>query len=332
MKLKNQHTAMEMRSSFSYAFNSESLAKLTSIASERGGAEEAGFEERIFTPISDHHHHDLHPHNQERHPEAQNPSSNLALIPAPRRSNSDLNNQQDTTHPTAGPAPAHTSSIRYQECQKNHAAHLGGHVVDGCGEFMPSGEEGTPESFRCAACDCHRNFHRKEADGETLPHGTDCHLTYNSTKSITQGHVNITSASQPAPPTLHQPPHPQSHHQHQRVSPFNNVGPVPPLPPTMMSFGGGAPAESSSEDLNIIRSNTQGQPSEPHKASQKRFRTKFTQQQKDKMMQFADKLGWRILKQDDVVLQHFCDEVGVKRQAFKVWMHNNKQAMKRKQS
>ncbi|MCL7038353.1 hypothetical protein MKW94_021911 [Papaver nudicaule] len=48
----------------------------------------------------------------------------------------------------------------YGDCMKNHAAHMGLNVVDGCGEFMPGGEEGTPEALNCAACECHRNFHR----------------------------------------------------------------------------------------------------------------------------------------------------------------------------
>lgn len=29
--------------------------------------------------------------------------------------------------------------IRYRECQKNHAASIGGNATDGCGEFMPGG-------------------------------------------------------------------------------------------------------------------------------------------------------------------------------------------------
>ena len=37
----------------------------------------------------------------------------------------------------------------------------GGHVLDGCGEFMPSGEDGTADGFKCAACECHRSFHRR---------------------------------------------------------------------------------------------------------------------------------------------------------------------------
>ncbi|KAK1352121.1 zinc-finger homeodomain protein 4-like [Heracleum sosnowskyi] len=33
-------------------------------------------------------------------------------------------------------------SVKYKECLKNHAASMGGNATDGCGEFMPSGEEG----------------------------------------------------------------------------------------------------------------------------------------------------------------------------------------------
>ncbi|KAM7460175.1 hypothetical protein LguiA_028233 [Lonicera macranthoides] len=57
-----------------------------------------------------------------------------------------------------------TSTIRYVECQKNHAANIGGYAVDGCREFMASGEEGTIAALTCAACGCHRNFHRREVD------------------------------------------------------------------------------------------------------------------------------------------------------------------------
>nr|GMD99341.1 zinc-finger homeodomain protein 5-like [Ipomoea batatas] len=56
--------------------------------------------------------------------------------------------------------------IRYRECLRNHAVSIGGSVTDGCGEFMPAGEEGTVASLKCAACNCHRNFHRQET-----PHG-----------------------------------------------------------------------------------------------------------------------------------------------------------------
>ncbi|KAL2898474.1 Mini zinc finger protein 1 [Bienertia sinuspersici] len=51
--------------------------------------------------------------------------------------------------------------VNYRECQKNYAANTGKYVVDGCREFMPSGEEGSHLASFAAACCCHRNFHRR---------------------------------------------------------------------------------------------------------------------------------------------------------------------------
>ncbi|CBI27705.3 unnamed protein product, partial [Vitis vinifera] len=56
----------------------------------------------------------------------------------------------------------------------------------------------------------------------------------------------------------------------------------------------------------------------------KRFRTKFTQEQKEKMLSFAERAGWRIQKQEESLVQQFCQEIGIKRRVLKVWMHNNK--------
>lgn len=67
-------------------------------------------------------------------------------------------------------------------------------------------------------------------------------------------------------------------------------------------------------------------------SGKKRFRTKFSAQQKDKMAEFAEKLGWKISKQDEHDLARFCAEMGIKRQVFKVWMHNSKQALKKKKT
>ncbi|KAE9449281.1 hypothetical protein C3L33_18822, partial [Rhododendron williamsianum] len=44
---------------------------------------------------------------------------------------------------------------------------MGGYAIDGCREFIASGEEGTAGALACAACGCHRNFHRREAEPET---------------------------------------------------------------------------------------------------------------------------------------------------------------------
>ncbi|KAK3424813.1 hypothetical protein EUGRSUZ_F01575 [Eucalyptus grandis] len=208
------------------------------------------------------------------------------------------------------PKPSPSPSVRYRECLRNHAASVGGSVYDGCGEFMPAGEDGTAGALRCAACECHRNFHRKEVDGETL------HLS----TSFRRGLV----------PPLQLPPPPLAS-PYQRYS----VGVVhsPMVTPMSVAFGGGGGGnESSSEDLNLFGSDHLHR----HAAtappfSKKRFRTKFTQEQKDRMMEFAERVGWRIQKQNEEEVERFCGEIGVRRQVLKVWMHNNKNNVKNKQ-
>lgn len=76
-----------------------------------------------------------------------------------------------------------TSTIRYRECLKNHAASMGGHAVDGCGEFMPSGDKGTPGALKCAACNCHQNFHRKEIDNHQQMDGVGSHSTFSQPRN-----------------------------------------------------------------------------------------------------------------------------------------------------
>ncbi|MED6151424.1 hypothetical protein PIB30_082329 [Stylosanthes scabra] len=60
------------------------------------------------------------------------------------------------------PPSSNNNVVRYAECLKNHAANSGGYALDGCREFMASSGEGTTGALTCAACGCHRNFHRKK--------------------------------------------------------------------------------------------------------------------------------------------------------------------------
>ncbi|KAF2324999.1 hypothetical protein GH714_022166 [Hevea brasiliensis] len=53
----------------------------------------------------------------------------------------------------------------------------------------------------------------------------------------------------------------------------------------------------------------------------KRYRTKFTNEQKDRMLEFAEKIGWRIHKHDNVALNQFCNEIGVTRNVLKILTH-----------
>ncbi|KAJ4972610.1 hypothetical protein NE237_005784 [Protea cynaroides] len=63
---------------------------------------------------------------------------------------------------------------------------------------------------------------------------------------------------------------------------------------------------------------------EMERSAKKRARTKFTAEQKEKMLAFAGKLGWRIQRDQDAEIDRFCKMIGVTRQVFKVWMHNHK--------
>ncbi|KAB2052066.1 hypothetical protein ERO13_A12G084100v2 [Gossypium hirsutum] len=181
----------------------------------------------------------------------------------------------------------------YRECLKNHAVGIGGHAVDGCGEFMPAGTEGTLDALKCAACNCHRNFHRKETEPgspNTFP-STDLYF--------------------------HQPP--QFTPYFRAPTGYLHVAGqqrLLALPST--SGGGGGHSREDQEDVS-----NQG-------SSRKRFRTKFTHDQKEKMLELAERIGWRIQKHDEPLVQQFCNENGVKRQVFKVWMHNNKHTLGKK--
>lgn len=56
----------------------------------------------------------------------------------------------------------------------------------------------------------------------------------------------------------------------------------------------------------------------------KRFRSKFSEEQKEKMQSFSEKLGWKIQKCDEEKVEEFCRQIGVTKGVLKVWMHNNK--------
>lgn len=154
--------------------------------------------------------------------------------------------------------------LEYMECLKNHAAALGGHILDGCGEFMasPDTNPSEPTSLTCAACGCHRNFHRQRYIGEA------------------------------------------------EVDDSNNGGNDGPCMLMALSRAGCRPLMDSAD------------PQQPRR--KKRFRTRFSCEQKEMMRQLAQRLGWRMPKRDDVMLDESCRAIGVSRSVFKVWMHNNK--------
>lgn len=198
--------------------------------------------------------------------------------------------------------------VTYKECLKNHAASIGGNATDGCGEFMPSGEEGSLEALTCSACHCHRNFHRKEPEDETK-HPMSSYECYQ--RKLMLGHHFGTPGF--VPPRAAQP--------HQMIMSSYN-----------MMMGSTLASESDEQEDgggNNVHAGY-GYGGRPAHLVKKRFRTKFSPEQKEKMLNFAEKVGWKIQKQEESMVQQFCQEVGIKRRVLKVWMHNNKHNLAKK--
>ncbi|PKA56128.1 ZF-HD homeobox protein [Apostasia shenzhenica] len=189
-----------------------------------------------------------------------------------------------------------STGSRYRECLKNHAVGIGGYAVDGCGEFMAAGEDGSMDALRCAACSCHRNFHRKELAGGD----------------------QLTSPLLPFSPYFRTP----VGHLHRRRTPYL----------ALPSTSGGERSRGEEEPSSLFGfAGISGGAVRPSPAMRrKRFRTKFTAEQKSKMLAFAEKVGWRIQKHDEPAVRQFCDEASINRHALKVWMHNNKHTLGKK--
>lgn len=285
-------------------------------------------------PITDHQH--LHPLNQ--HFNYNNPYNNHSKIIL-SFTNGGLKRQHHPKTPTPPPPPP---VVVYKECLKNHAASLGGHALDGCGEFMPSPtstaaaiNNNNPILLKCAACGCHRNFHRREPDideyyplpqylqlpAPPVPLLRGRERSPNSSASPPP----ISSAYYPSsaphmllalsagnlssgPPSDHHHPQQEQHHYQNRTGNIittTTLTTTPAAGNAKYSNGGGSGGSSS----------------------RKRFRTKFSEEQKDKMRYFSEKLGWKLQKRDDNLIAEFCDEIGVGRSVLKVWMHNNKNTL-----
>ncbi|XP_023530544.1 zinc-finger homeodomain protein 4-like [Cucurbita pepo subsp. pepo] len=227
------------------------------------------------------------------------PSSQMEVELHHNHNNNNNNNNTNTK-----------KQVKYKECLKNHAASMGGNATDGCGEFMPSGEEGSIEALTCSACNCHRNFHRKEIEGE--PYDWLHHPRLG--RKLLVGGKNMIAPPEAAAfayPSVAGPAFISSRAQpHHMIMSYNMLG------------GGGGQSESEEHEEARAYSGPM--------MNKKRFRTKFTAEQKEKMLRFAEKVGWKIQKQEESVVQQFCEEIGVKRRVLKVWMHNNKHNLGKK--
>ncbi|KAE8694342.1 Zinc-finger homeodomain protein 9 [Hibiscus syriacus] len=204
--------------------------------------------------------------------------------------------------------------VIYKECLKNHAATLGGHALDGCGEFLPSptATPTDPTSLKCAVCGCHRNFHRREPEDPPPMTIATATIEY-------QPHHR----HHPPPPTTQQP----SHRSPNSASPPPiSSSYYPSAPRMLLALSGGLTGAVDSSHLQGVGTLNTNLGSN----SKKRFRTKFSQFQKDKMLEFAERVEWKIQKRDEEAMQEFCKQVGVDRGVLKIWMHNNKNTFGKK--
>ncbi|KAL6507345.1 Zinc-finger homeodomain protein 10 [Orobanche gracilis] len=211
--------------------------------------------------------------------------------------------------------------VTYKECLKNHAAALGGHAVDGCGEFMPSpaSNHADPTSLRCAACGCHRNFHRRDPEQTwplLLPAPPETALEYRPHHRHHPPQPQPTSGGSPedspSPPPISSAYYPSAPHMLLALS----------HPPS--AAGGGAAAAP------VPESATPGAAHLPNSSGRKRFRTRFTHNQREKMLELAERVGWKMHRKDEDLINGYCGEIGVDKVVFKVWMHNNKNTFGKK--
>ncbi|TKY58859.1 Zinc-finger homeodomain protein 11 [Spatholobus suberectus] len=224
--------------------------------------------------------------------------------------------------------------VSYKECLKNHAASIGGHALDGCGEFMPSSSTNPtdPRSLKCAACGCHRNFHRRDPQehnntNNNNPTFLSCIYTPSAVAPPPLPHRAMSQSTSPS--LSSSPSHSPSPMSSPSPPPLSHVPPYhASAPHVLLALGAAYSAPSDEPHHHRSLNFSSVLKSENH--PKKRYRTKFSKEQKEKMYSFSEKLGWRMQKGDDGLVQEFCSDIGVSRGVFKVWMHNNKNTFRKR--
>ncbi|XP_008784223.2 zinc-finger homeodomain protein 9 [Phoenix dactylifera] len=208
---------------------------------------------------------------------------------------------------------ADAADFLYRECLKNHAASLGGHALDGCGEFMPSqaANPADPTSLKCAACGCHRNFHRR------LPEPLLLHHHFDDGAGRQEGEDDMAGSRDEDNDGRDDEENGNADYHRRRRSSASPPPYFSPAPHMLLALSSGLPGAPSP-----------GRPAAAPQAAavlpRKRFRTKFSPEQKKRMHELSERLGWRMQKRDEGLVEERCKEIGVGKGVFKVWMHNNK--------
>ncbi|MCE3052006.1 hypothetical protein HAX54_051405 [Datura stramonium] len=196
----------------------------------------------------------------------------------------------------------------------NYAATSMGHVLDGCGEFCPSGPPETPESFICVACHCHRSFHRKMKVKVEVEVEVEAGLELPI--------LPINHPSNDTPIMIIDVPEQAKPREPRNTLNKNKVVIIPPAPPagagagaeTMTEMGGGEIEVADQRSLKRKYSST---------SSSTSVRMRLDADQREKVRAFAEKIGWRWTKYNEQVIP-FCAEIGITPYFLKNWIDNNR--------
>ncbi|KAK4438346.1 Zinc-finger homeodomain protein 8 [Sesamum alatum] len=209
--------------------------------------------------------------------------------------------------------------VMYRECLHNHAATTTpmAYIVDGCGLFEASG----PNGMVCAACRCHRNFHRRlEVD---IPHAQ----TQNNV--ISQQHGTSTN------PVLL--PQPQAHQQ-ASTSRTTTSAPTPAIPdpvpqpqfhPQTYTRRARTPAPTGRQEMNrqfqrpeeLVQEASARHTVETEATVCRRI----TRGQSERLRVIAESNGWKLFREySREEVNRICVEIGITRTVMKNWILNHR--------
>ncbi|KAF7842775.1 zinc-finger homeodomain protein 4 [Senna tora] len=199
--------------------------------------------------------------------------------------------------------------VFYKECRRNHAAALGRVAFDGCHGFVkPAAGVATVDAMLCLACGCHRNFHHKD---------TVYHPILTATTTPTPHHHH----HQPEFPAAAGAGGPSSGRTTRvvqlidRRETMTTMHAPPPPPP---------PPPAGNNNNNTAAGVVAGAEEMPPPPDGRRRRTMFTAEQRNRMVRFAERLGWKPQRGDKEEIHHFCMDMGISRRMFLVWLSNNR--------
>ncbi|KAJ4878292.1 Zinc-finger homeodomain protein 13 [Raphanus sativus] len=187
---------------------------------------------------------------------------------------------------------------RYGECRKNQAASTGTTAYDGCGEFV-SADPGE-DSPDCAACGCHRSFHLREES-------TILEALKISPSRFRQ--IFCSPYGEAAEEKTKRIATDRSNESRERVKEFcDGIGVTRRKLRVWMN---------NHSEANVRRL--------AGEEGVKRFKTKFTADQTERMRSYAEKLTWKVGPEDREETEGFCNEIGVNLNNFMTWMNNQKE-------